>query len=107
MLILVCNRYASELLPSILEQEKYEGHQAAVGPVAAGAERSGPGIQAGGAVPGLLPASFGHPGMFGNVQLSEETLKAHIEWQIESLQNLLAQIEARQAKEAKKHDPYE
>ena len=80
-------------------------HEAAVGPVAAGTERLGPGIQAGGAVPGLLPASFGHPGMFGNVQLSEETLKAHIEWQIESLQNLLAQIEARQAKEAKKHDP--
>jgi len=50
-----------------------------------------PGI--GGGMPGM-----GMPGMGGMPALSEETLKVHVEWQIESLQNLLRQIESRQAK---------
>jgi len=50
------------------------------------------------AMPGMAGMAAGMPGMAGMPALSEETLKVHIEWQIESLQNLLRQIETRQAK---------
>ena len=43
-----------------------------------------------------MPVMMGHAGMVGMPALSEDMLKVHIEWQIESLQNLLKQIEARQ-----------
>ena len=74
-------------------------HAAAVGPAAVGIEGAAFGMQAGGGIPGVMPMSFGHPGM-GGVPLNEEMLKVHIEWQIESLQHLLGQIEARHAKKA-------
>ena len=48
--------------------------------------------------PGLQVAMAGMPA------LSEETLKVHIEWQIESLQNLLRQIESRQASKKAESD---
>ena len=46
-------------------------------------------------MPGIVP------GMPGMPSLSEETLKVHIEWQIESLQSLVRQIESRQANKKK------
>jgi len=45
---------------------------------------------------GLMAPAANYVGVAGMPALSEETLKVHIEWQIESLQNLLGQIERRQ-----------
>jgi len=57
----------------------------------------------GGAMAGSGAPSFIQQGMpmMGMPTISEDMLKVHIEWQIESLQNLLRQIESRQAGEEK------
>ena len=54
---------------------------------------------------GLMTPPTMQPGMAGMPALSEEMLKVHIEWQIESLQHLLKQIEARQMEKRQTEDP--